>query len=161
MGTWMCIEWMRFGQPTVVGVVSGAITGLIIITPAAGFVDQTGAFFMGLFGAIVCYVLVLVKNTVGLDEKPNVQDYPDAFGVHAVGGIVGGILTAFFANPLIGGVAATGVFYGESGWKLLGWQLLGILITVVFATVMTALIMLVLKFPIGINEPQEKAPSPS
>jgi len=159
--TWMCIEWMRSGQPTVVGVVSGAITGLVLITPAAGFVDQTGAFFMGLFGAILCYGLVVVKNTVGLDEKPNVQDYPDAFGVHAVGGIVGGILTAFFANPLIGG--ATGIFYGENGWKLLGWQLAGIGITVVFAAVMTALIMLVLKFTIGINNPtqhQEKAPEP-
>ena len=67
--------------------VSGAITGLVIITPAAGFVDQTSAFVMGLLGAATRHWLVMVKNSLGMDEKPNISLYPDAFGVHAIAGI--------------------------------------------------------------------------
>ncbi len=85
------------------GVVSGAITGLVVITPAAGYVDHTGGFVMGLVGAPLCYGLVFLKNKLRLDEKPNQCDYPDAFGVHAIGGTVGAILlvrpVCFCAHP--------------------------------------------------------------
>ncbi|MGB1605070.1 MAG: ammonium transporter, partial [Promethearchaeia archaeon] len=68
--TWMLVEWKRSGQPTLIGIVSGAITGLVLITPGAGFVDQTGAFVIGLVGAPICYALVVAKNYAGIDEKP-------------------------------------------------------------------------------------------
>lgn len=155
--TWMIIEWVRTGKPTVIGVVSGAITGLVIITPAAGFVDQTGAFFMGLVGAATCYALIVGKNALGMDEKPNVSLYPDAFGVHGVAGVVGGFLTGLFANPAVGGAA--GAFY-QNGEQL-GWQILGMLITIGWTAVVTSIILLALKFSIGINaeqEPQKKTP---
>ena len=74
------------------GIVSGAITGLVVITPAAGYVDWTAAFVSGLIGAVLCYALLLLKNKLKLDEKPNECDCPDAFGVHAIGGIVGALL---------------------------------------------------------------------
>jgi ammonium transporter, Amt family len=76
--TWMLIEWLHTRTPTIIGAVSGAITGLVIITPAAGYVDHTGAFVMGLVGAPLCYGGIMFKNWIGL---------------HSVGGIVGAILT--------------------------------------------------------------------
>ena len=74
------------------GVASGAITGLVVITPASGFVDHTGAFVMGLLGAPLCYGCVFLKNKLGLDQKPNTCNYPDAFGVHAIGGMMGSLM---------------------------------------------------------------------
>jgi len=158
--TWMVIEWLHKGKPTIVGVVSGAITGLVVITPAAGYVDHTGGFVMGLVGAPLCYGLVFIKNKLKLDEKPNQCDYPDAFGVHAIGGIVGALLLGFFAKPEIGGPTVAGVWYKLPGdqytnGRQLGWQLCGVVITVGFTALVTALIMLILKFTIGINEPEE------
>lgn len=149
--TWMVVEWVRTGKPTVIGVVSGAITGLVIITPAAGFVDQTGAFVMGLVGAVASYLLVMVKNSLGMDEKPNTSLYPDAFGVHAIAGILGGFMTGLFANPAVAGVS--GAFY-QNGEQL-GWQLLGMLITIGWTALLTAVLLFALKFTIGINAEQE------
>ena len=74
------------------GVASGAITGLVVITPASGFVDHTGAFVMGLLGAPLCYGCIVLKNKFGLDQKPNTCNYPDAFGVHAIGGMMGSLM---------------------------------------------------------------------
>lgn len=146
--TWMLIEWGHSGKRTVTGILSGAITGLVIISPAAGYVDHTGAFCMGLSGAPICYGIVFLKNYLGLDQKPFKSNYPDAFGVHAIGGILGAIWLGFFANPLIGGVPA--VFYGHP--RQLGWQIVGLAITFSYAMIVTAFLMLCLKFTIGINE---------
>ena len=74
------------------GVASGAITGLVVITPASGFVDHTGAFVMGLLGAPLCYGCIVLKNKFGLDQKPNTCNRIDAFGVHAIGGIMGSLM---------------------------------------------------------------------
>ena len=74
------------------GVASGAITGLVVITPASGFVDHTGAFVMGILGAPLCYGCIVLKNKFGLDQKPNTCSYPDAFGVHAIGGMMGSLM---------------------------------------------------------------------
>jgi Amt family ammonium transporter len=145
---WMLVEWIHKGKPTVTGIVSGAITGLVVMSPAAGYVDQTAGFCMGLFAAPVCYALIVGKNMLGLDQKPNASAYPDAFGVQAIGGIVGGFLTGLFANPAV--YNASGAFY-KNGDQL-GWQILAMLIVIGYAAVVTALIMLILKFTIGINE---------
>ena len=80
--SWMTVEWLLKGKPTVLGIVSGGIAGLVVITPGAGYVDQTGAFFMGLFGGVACYFGIQLKNALGFD------DALDAFGVHGIGGAV-------------------------------------------------------------------------
>ena len=92
---WLLTEWAIRKKPSVLGMISGAIAGLVCITPAAGYVDMTGAFFIGFFGGPLCYAGAQLKHMVGFD------DALDAFGVHAIGGIVGGIATAFFANPKV------------------------------------------------------------
>jgi Amt family ammonium transporter len=74
------------------GVASGAVTGLVVITSASGFVDHTGSFVMGLLGAPLCYVCVFLKNKFGLDQKPNTCNRIDAFGVHAIGGMMGSLM---------------------------------------------------------------------
>eukprot|EP00918_Siedleckia_nematoides_P036259 GHVU01078784.1.p1 GENE.GHVU01078784.1~~GHVU01078784.1.p1 ORF type:complete len:541 (+),score=100.49 GHVU01078784.1:23-1624(+) len=154
--TWMLLEWMVKGKPTVLGVVSGAIAGLVVITPGAGYVDQSGAFVMGLLGGVGCYAGIQFKHMVGID------DALDAFGIHGVGGIIGGILTGLFANPnvtTVGGQDAcdaskkldgdaseicgpAGAFYGNG--EQLGWQIAGILIVALYSAAGTALILGVL-----------------
>jgi len=161
--TWMLIEWLHTRTPTIIGAVSGAITGLVIITPAAGYVDHTGAFVMGLVGAPLCYGGIMFKNWIGLDEKPRQSDYPDAFGVHSVGGIVGAILTGFFAQPAIGGEG--GAFYPLDGdkytdGKQLGHQFAAVGITIAYTALVSALWLLILKVTIGINNPEEPDPEP-
>ena len=151
--TWIIIESIHKGKPTVIGAITGAITGLIVITPASGFVDQTGGFVMGLFGALSCYPFLLLKNRLELDEKPSVSDYPDAFGVHAIGGMVGAFWTGLFANPDIHDRRAAGGFYFNG--DQLGWQIVGIFFAVVWSAIFTAIIMLTLKFTIGINQVEE------
>jgi Amt family ammonium transporter len=100
--TWMLIEWRHKGKPSVLGIISGAISGLVIIAPGAGYVDQTGAFCMGLIGGPIVYLGIQLKHSAGYD------DALDAFGVHGVGGTVGGLLTGFFANDFISGESGTG-----------------------------------------------------
>lgn len=94
--SWMLTQFVFTRKPGILGMISGAIAGLVCITPASGFVDPNGAFWIGLIGGSFCYFGAHLKNYVlGID------DALDAFGVHAIGGIIGGIMTAFFASPQI------------------------------------------------------------
>jgi hypothetical protein len=108
---------------------------------------------MGLLGAICCYPAVVVKNKLSLDEKASISDYPDAFGVHAIGGMVGAFWTGMFANPDIN--SQSGAFYFND--KRLAWQIVAIIFVVLWSATLTAILMLILKFTIGINvaEPAE------
>lgn len=160
--TWMCIEWAHKKKPTLIGAVSGAVTGLVVITPAAGYVDQTGAFVMGLIGALSCYPIIVIKNRLGYDQKALKDEYPDAFGVHAIGGMVGCFWTGLFANPDIhnrrtGVPVAAGAFYFNA--DQLGWQIVGIIFTVLWSATITAVLLFCLKFTIGINAPEEESES--
>lgn len=126
--TWMTIEWIRHGKPTLIGTVTGTIAGLATITPASGFVGPMGALIIGITAGIVCFAMVqVVKQSWKLDDSL------DVFAVHGVGGITGTLLTAFLASPIFGGlglegtmgsafivqltgVAATGIFVGIATW---------------------------------------------
>ncbi|MEO2153164.1 MAG: ammonium transporter [Aquificota bacterium] len=136
MLTWMVLEYIHFKKPTIVGLATGIVAGLVAITPAAGFVNPVGAILVGLLGAIPAfYAVVKLKQMLGYD------DALDAFGVHGVAGIAGAILTGIFADPNINGGA--GLLYGNPKQVLI--QIEGVLATVVYTTVMTALIMFIVK----------------
>jgi Amt family ammonium transporter len=146
---WMFIEWMLRGKPSVLGIVSGAVAGLVAITPAAGFVDPKGALIIGIVAGIVCFfAATTVKRMLGYDDSL------DAFGVHAVGGIVGALLTGVFAVKAIGGTA--GMLEGNVAQLWL--QTKGILWTIVYGGVVSFILFKVIDLVIGLRvaEDQER-----
>ncbi|MDR0846597.1 MAG: ammonium transporter [Lactobacillales bacterium] len=135
MTSWMFIEKIVVGKPTLVGAATGLVAGLVAITPGAGFVSFWSSIIIGLFVSPFCFFFISkIKPKLGLD------DALDAFGCHGVGGIYGGLMTGIFAVKHVGGVS--GVLEGNIG--LLGSQALAILFTVVFAGVMSFIIIKVI-----------------
>src|SRR5208337_4933716 len=130
--TWMLIEWMLRGKPTVLGICSGAVAGLVVITPASGFVGPMGAFAMGIAAGIVCY-----WGVTGLKHFFGYDDALDAFGVHAVGGATGAILTGVFAVAAYGGTA--GLLEGNPHQVLN--QIMGVGIVFAYDVVVTLIIL--------------------
>lgn len=146
--TWTFTEWVVRGQPSVAGTVSGAVAGLVAITPAAGFIDPTAAFIIGLLAGPVCYFGAQLKHYLGYD------DALDGFGVHCIGGILGGFLTGFFANPgFEGAVFGGGVFYADTyhGGRQLGFQLYGIVTSLFWGVFMTTLILIGIDKTMGLR----------
>jgi Amt family ammonium transporter len=133
--SWMFIEWIRRGKPSVLGLVSGAVSGLVAITPASGFVDVTGALVIGAAAGLACY-----WGATTLKSKLGYDDSLDVFGVHAIGGIVGALLTGVFAVQSIGGAQSS-----------FGNQAFGVIVTVVFSAVMTALILGIVSALVGLR----------
>ena len=130
--TWMFVEWGFGKKPSLLGILSGAIAGLVAITPAAGFVGPVGAFFIGLIAGIACYwASTKLKNKFGYDDSL------DVFGIHGVGGAVGAILTGIFAKEAIGGAA--GLLEGNTGQLWL--QFIGVGFTIVYTSVLTYVIL--------------------
>jgi Amt family ammonium transporter len=142
--TWMFLEWILRGKPSVLGIISGAVGGLVAITPASGFVNPTGALWIGVAAGVLCY-----WGAVWLKHKLGYDDSLDVFGVHGIGGIVGAILTGVFADPAIGGEAAAGLLYGNPGQVWV--QIEGIIATIVWCAVASAAILLVIKLLIGLR----------
>jgi Amt family ammonium transporter len=142
---WMFAEWIARGKPSVLGIVSGAVAGLVAITPAAGYVDPMGSLIIGLVSGVICFVAATsVKNALGYDDSL------DAFGVHGVGGIVGAILTGVFAKAAIAGKdAPMGLLDGNGGQVLT--QIYGVLITIVFTAVVTLIILKIVDWTIGLR----------
>ena len=140
--SWMFIEWLHSGKPTVLGLASGAVGGLVAITPAAGFVNISGAIVIGIAAGIIpFYAVAKLKPMLGYD------DTLDAFGIHGIGGTIGAILTGVFADPAING--AKGLLYGNPGQ--LWTQLIAVGVTIVYSGFMTFLIFMVIKAIIGIR----------
>lgn len=133
--SWMIIEWLRRGKPSVLGLVSGAVSGLVAITPASGFVDVSGALVIGAAAGLACY-----WGATTLKSKLGYDDSLDVFGVHAVGGIVGALLTGVFAVESIGGAHSS-----------FGNQALGVVVTVVYSAVMTAIILGIVSALVGLR----------
>ena len=143
--SWTLTELYFRGRPSLLGMVTGSVCGLVAITPASGFVNQTGGFFIGLIGGVACFFGCRIKNSLGFD------DTLDAFGVHTIGGIVGGVLTGFFATSE---VYKDGVFYEKTvarGGYQVAFQLYGIVITIAWSAVGSYLIGKLVDKAIGLR----------
>ena len=145
---WSAAEWMRNGKPSVLGAISGAVAGLVAITPASGFVTPMSALWIGLIAGVVCFWMVVkVKNWLGYDDSL------DAFGVHGVGGTLGALLTGFFANsvinPIFGAGKATGLF--EGNWRQVLSQMVGVALSWTLSIVGTLLILFIVDKTIGLR----------
>ncbi|NTV96698.1 MAG: ammonium transporter, partial [Thiobacillus sp.] len=141
--SWMFAEWFGKGKPSVLGIASGAVAGLVAITPASGFVDPTGALIIGLVAGVACF-----WGATSLKHMLKYDDSLDAFGVHGIGGIVGALLTGFFAVESIGGTA------GGMGQFMV--QLKGTLITIAFTAIGTYIILKVLDMVMGLRVSEEE-----
>ena len=150
--TWITIEWVKHGKPSVLGIVTGAVAGLVAITPASGFVGPMAAIAIGLVSGVVCFWgATSLKQSLGYDDSL------DAFGVHGIGGIVGCLLTGVFADPELGGMGfAEGITtIGQQVWA----QFLSLVVTIVFSGVLSFIILKIVDAIVGLrveeNEEQE------
>ncbi len=144
---WMFAEWLHVGKPTVVGISSGIIAGLVAITPAAGFVNIVGAIFIGAIASVIAYFAVAkLKPAFGYD------DALDVFGIHGVAGIMGAILTGVFADPNVGGTP--GLIYGN--FKQVIVQIGGVIATIIYSGILTAVILFVVKAVVGLRVSEEE-----
>ncbi len=142
--TWAVIDWMHSGKPTMFGTITGAVAGLVAITPAAGFVGIIPAMLIGIGVSIVCFLMVaIVKMKFGYDDSL------DAFGVHGIGGIFGALATGLFASKLINPAGADGLFNGNP--KLFLIQLGAVLFTLIYSLVVTFGILKVVDKFIGVR----------
>ena len=147
--TWMVIEWMRFGKPSLVGFVTGTIAGLATITPASGYVGPAGGICLGLAGGILCYISVdIVKKRFRIDDSL------DVLAVHGVGGATGTLLAAVFATAALGGVGlAEGVTVGGQ----FSVQLIGAVATLVWSAVATVVLVKITQAICGLRVSEETA----
>ena len=144
--SWMVVEWIFRGKPSVLGIISGAVAGLVAITPASGYVDPFGALIIGLAAGLVCY-----WGAVVLKPKMGYDDTLDVFGVHGLGGITGALLTGVFAVEAIGGTP--GLLEGNAGQVLI--QLEGIIATIVYCAIVTFIILKVVGAVMGLRVDEE------
>ncbi|MGD0168243.1 MAG: ammonium transporter [Smithella sp.] len=141
---WALIEWWHNGSPTVLGVATGAVAGLVAITPACGFVNPMNAMFIGIIVAMVCYIAVaIIKGKVGYDDSL------DTFGVHGVGGTVGTIATGIFAEKAVNATGNNGLLFGNMHQLLV--QCIMWVVAVVFAVVMTYILYKIVDAIIGMR----------
>lgn len=139
---WMIMDWIFHKKPTMLGIATGAVGGLVAITPAAGFVDVMGSLIIGAGVSIICwFMVVVVKSKFGYD------DALDAFGVHGIGGIWGAIATGLLACPAIFGYK--GLFYGNPGQLKI--QLIAVAVSIVYSFIVTAVIFKVVDLILGMR----------
>ncbi|MBQ9536957.1 MAG: ammonium transporter, partial [Desulfovibrionaceae bacterium] len=142
---WMCVEWKIMGKPTSLGIISGALAGLVAITPAAGFVSLLPAMLIGFIGGALCYGGVLLKNRFKYD------DALDVVGIHGLGGTFGALATGLFANGAINHV--NGLFYGNP--KLFVAQFVSVVGTWVYVYIVSRLILSLVDKMIGLRVDQD------
>jgi Amt family ammonium transporter len=140
---WMFAEWMGKGKPSVLGIASGAVAGLVAITPASGFVGPTGGLIIGIVSGVVCF-----WSATSLKRMLKYDDSLDAFGVHGIGGIVGAVLTGYFAVESIGGTAGS--------MAQVVTQIEGVLITIAYTAIGTFIILKVLDLVMGLRVTEEQ-----
>jgi len=147
--SWMAVEWKFRGKPSVLGTITGAIAGLVVITPASGYVDVTGALVIGLLGGAVCFL-----SAMTVKEHFKLDDSLDCFGVHGVGGMLGAIMTGIFAKASISGVADQAGAIDGHPMQILT-QLEGIGATIAWCAVATWIILFVVDTTIGLRVSEE------
>lgn len=144
---WLAMDWMR-GKPTMLGAASGAVAGLVAITPGAGFVGPMSAIIIGAVGGALCSIACSLKPKFGYDDSL------DVVGVHGVGGTWGALATGLFASKAINAAGNDGLFFGNPGQ--LWTQFEGVVVTVVFAMVVTAIILAILRALMGLRVSDEE-----
>jgi Amt family ammonium transporter len=146
---WMFAEWLTKGKPSVLGIISGAVAGLVAITPASGFVLPGGAIVIGIAAGVLCFIAsTWLKNMLGYDDSL------DAFGVHGIGGIIGAVLTGVFATMAVTGAAdPVGLIDGNAGQVFT--QIKGVVITIVYCGVGTFIVLKVIDLVIGLRVSEE------
>jgi len=140
---WVGTEWIVRGKPTTLGAASGAVAGLVAITPAAGYVGPMSAMIIGLVAGIICYLAVLAKPRLGYDDSL------DVVGVHCVGGIVGALCTGLFATKLVNPAGGDGLFFGNPGQFVI--QLIAVGVTLVFSFVVSYILFKILDATMGLR----------
>lgn len=140
---WIIIEAMLYNKATSLGMVSGIISGLVAITPAAGVVQPGGAIIIGAVSALVCFLAIQLKNRLGYDDSL------DAFGIHGVGGIVGALVLVFFIRESWMSEAVIAAGGSWTVWQQLGIQAAAVLVTVVYAGVVTLLLLFITEKTVG------------
>jgi len=142
--SWALIEWMRNGKPTIFGTASGAVAGLVAITPAAGFVSVIPAIIIGLLVSVFCFTAVtVIKPKLGYDDSL------DAFGVHCIGGIWGALATGLFASKAVNPLGADGLFFGNPKQFLV--QLFAVVVTLAYTFIVTFIIYKLVDLFIGVR----------
>lgn len=142
---WMTVEWLTHGKPSVLGIASGAVAGLVAITPASGSVGPQGALYIGAAAGVGCfYAATILKRRMGYDDSL------DVFGVHAVGGIIGAVLTGIFTAEYFGGTGLDSI--GGQLWI----QIKSVLFTVIYTGVLTAIILKVLDATMGLRVSEDE-----
>lgn len=140
---WALLDWLLNRRPTILGAATGAVAGLVAVTPAAGFVELQGSIIIGLGASLFCYLMVvLVKGKAGYD------DALDAFGVHGIGGIWGALATGLFASPAVQ-AGCSGLFYGNG--RQMAVQALAVAVTAAYSLVMTVVLYKAVDFIIGMR----------
>ena len=145
---WMLVEWMKHGKPSVLGIVTGAVAGLVAITPASGSVGPLGAIAIGLASGCLCF-----WGATSLKQKLGYDDSLDAFGVHGIGGIVGALMTGIFVAESLGG---TGLAEGMTIGSQLGAQVVAVLFTVVYCGVLSFIILKVVDGLVGLRVAEDE-----
>ena len=153
--SWMLVEWMLKGKPSMLGAASGAVAGLVAITPAAGFVGVVGAIVIGLLAGVVC-----LWGVNGLKRLLGADDSLDVFGVHGVGGILGAILTGVFCDPSLGGTGVYDYVANAVGEYSMSAQVMsqvwGVLIAVVWSGIVSVVAFKLVDMFIGLRVPEEE-----
>lgn len=147
---WMFIEWKAIGKPTLLGGATGAVAGLVAVTPAAGFVSPLSAILIGIIVGIVCYISVAVVKL-----KLAYDDSLDAFGVHGVGGTVGALITGLFAQKIINAAGNNGLFFGNPSQFVT--QAIGVIATMAYSIAVTFVLLRVIEATMGlrVNDDEE------
>ncbi|MDD3444315.1 MAG: ammonia channel protein, partial [Zavarzinia sp.] len=144
---WLFVEWIAKGKPSLLGLASGVVAGLVAVTPAAGIAGPMGSLVLGLIAGIVCFIAVTsVKNALGYDDSL------DVFGIHGVGGMLGAIGTGVLASEGLGGIGlADGVTVGAQVWI----QIKGVLVTLVWSGVGSLILYKIVDVIVGLRVPAD------
>jgi len=145
--SWIIMEWIHRGKPTTLGAASGAVAGLVAITPGSGFVGPLAALIIGALGGIICYGGILLKSKLGYDDSL------DVVGIHGLGGTWGALATGLFASTLINPNGANGLFFGNPGQLWI--QFITVIATATFVFVMTSIILKVVDVIVGLRVTEE------